>query len=171
MERQIHQLSHLQRILDFPAYQEFQTTGWKAIARKQTSQCNVRRLLARRVLVSILKDLGVFLDQCLSFDEHIRKTVASCMNKPIQIDRIVLGLHKYDHISAGLRSLWRLNVKQRLMVDDAVWWCINVLTVCHLATCQINFQFELLSMIDRQDIDIFHLAESMLADALFITVM
>ena len=59
-----------------------------AIARKQTSQCNVRRLLARRVLVSLLQDLAVFLDQCLSFDEHIRKTVASCMNKPIQINRI-----------------------------------------------------------------------------------
>ena len=26
------------------------------------------------------------------------------------------------------------------------------LQVCHLATCQINFQLELLSMIDKQDI-------------------
>ena len=36
----------------------------------------------------VAKDLGVFLDQCLSYDEHTRKTVASCMNKLIQINRI-----------------------------------------------------------------------------------
>ena len=36
----------------------------------------------------VAKDLGVFLDQCLSCDEHIRKTVASCINKLIQINRI-----------------------------------------------------------------------------------
>ena len=33
--------------------------------------------------------------------------------------RIILGIRKYDHISAGLRSLLWLNVKQRLMVNDA----------------------------------------------------
>ena len=36
----------------------------------------------------VAKDLGVFLDQYLSYDEHIRKTVASCINKLIQINRI-----------------------------------------------------------------------------------
>ena len=36
----------------------------------------------------VAKDLGVYLDQCLSYDEHIRRTVASCMNKMIQINRI-----------------------------------------------------------------------------------
>ena len=43
----------------------------------------------------------------------------------------------------------------------------NVSKVCHLATWQINFQLELLSMIDRQNIEIasiFHLVESMLAN-------
>ena len=59
---------------------------------QKANQCNVRGLLARRVLVSLLQDLGVFLDQCLSFEEHIRKTVASCMNKPIQINRISIFL-------------------------------------------------------------------------------
>ena len=36
----------------------------------------------------VAKDLVVFLDQCLSYDEHIRKTVASCINKLIQINII-----------------------------------------------------------------------------------
>ena len=30
----------------------------------------------------------MFLDLCLSYDEHIRKTFASCKNKLIQINRI-----------------------------------------------------------------------------------
>ena len=38
--------------------------------------------------IPVAKDLGVFIDQYLSYDEHIRKTVASCMNKLIQINRI-----------------------------------------------------------------------------------
>ena len=40
----------------------------------------------------VAKDLGVFLDQCLSYDEHIRKTVASCKNKLIQINKETLLL-------------------------------------------------------------------------------
>ena len=134
--------------------------------------------------IPVAKDLGVFLDQCLSYDEHILKTVASCMNKLIQINRIkhlldketvllimnsfvfsrlfycssvwsntavtnihklqlvqnfaariILGLRKYDHISAGLRSLRWLNVKQRLMVNDAVMMhkCLNGLSPSYLS--------------------------------------
>ena len=134
--------------------------------------------------IPVAKHLGVFLDQCLSYDEHIRKTVASCMNKLIQINRIkhlfdketlllvinsfvfsrlfycssvwsntsatnihklqlvqnfaariILGLRKYDHISAGLRSLRWLNVKQRLMVNDAVMMhkCLKGLSPSYLS--------------------------------------
>ena len=168
----------------------------------------------------------MYLDQCLSYDEHIRRTVASCMNKLIQIKRIkhlldkdtllliinslvfsrlfycssvwsntsatnihklqlvqnfaariILGLRKYDHISAGLRSFRWLNVKQRLKVNDAVMMhqCVKGPSPNYDSiTCRINFQLELLSMIDRQVIEItsiFHLAESMLANALFITMV
>ena len=134
--------------------------------------------------IPVAKDLGVFLDQCLSYDEHIRKTVAGCMNKLIEINRIkhlldketllliinsfvfkrlfhcssvwsntsatniyklqlvqnfaariILGLRKYDHISAGLRSLQWLNVKQRLMVNDAVMMheCLKGLSPSYLS--------------------------------------
>lgn len=38
--------------------------------------------------IPVAKDLGVFLDQCLSYDEHVRKTIASCMNRLIQSNRI-----------------------------------------------------------------------------------
>ena len=59
------------------------------------------------------------------------------------------------------------------MVNDAVM-IHNVSKVCHLVTCQITFQLELMSMIDRQDIEIaliFHLVESLVANALFTTVV
>ena len=59
------------------------------------------------------------------------------------------------------------------MVNDVVMMH-NVSMVCHLATCHINFQLEVLSTIDRQDIEIasiFHLVGSMLANALFLTVV
>ena len=38
--------------------------------------------------IPVAKDLGVFLDQCFSYNEHIRKAVASWMNKLIQINSI-----------------------------------------------------------------------------------
>ena len=138
----------------------------------------------------IAKDPGVFLDQYLSYDEHIRKTVASCMNKLIWINRIkhlfdkeflsliinsfvfsrlfccssvwsntsainihtlqlvqnfvariILGLCKYDHISAGLRSLRWLNVKQILMVNDAVMMhrCLGGLSPSYLSCLSDKF--------------------------------
>ena len=46
----------------------------------------------------VAKDLGVFLDQCLSYEEHIRKPVASCINKLIQINRIKYLLDKETHL-------------------------------------------------------------------------
>ena len=49
--------------------------------------------------------------------------------------RIILGLRKYDHISADLRSLRWLNVKQRLMVNDAVmkYKCLKGLSPSYLS--------------------------------------
>ena len=49
--------------------------------------------------------------------------------------RIILGLRKYDRISAGQRSLRWLNVKQRLMVNDAVMMhkCLKGLSPSYLS--------------------------------------
>ena len=48
----------------------------------------------------------MFLDQCLSYDEHIRKTVTSCMNKLIQINRIKHLLDKEIHFYQSLIALF-----------------------------------------------------------------
>ena len=38
--------------------------------------------------VPVAKDLGVLVDQSLTYNEHISKTVSNCMHKLIQINRI-----------------------------------------------------------------------------------
>ena len=46
-------------------------------------------MLGREIaLVHIAKDLGVYIDQYLNYNEHINKTVSSCFHKLRQISRI-----------------------------------------------------------------------------------
>ena len=66
--------------------------------------------------IHVAKDLGVFLDQCLSYDEHIRKTVHSCMNKLIQINRIKHLLDK-ETLLLIINSF----VFSRLFYCSSVW--------------------------------------------------
>ena len=58
----------------------------------------------------------MYLDQCLSYDEHIRRTVASCMNKLIQINRIKHLLDK-ETLLLIINSL----VFSRLFYCSSVW--------------------------------------------------
>ena len=66
--------------------------------------------------IAVAKDLGVFLDQCLSYDDHIRKPVASCMNKLIQINRIKHLLDK-ETLLLIINSF----VFSRLFYCSSVW--------------------------------------------------
>ena len=40
------------------------------------------------VPVSVAKDLGIYIDQSLTYNDHITKTVSTCPLKVIQIKRI-----------------------------------------------------------------------------------
>ena len=42
--------------------------------------------------VSVAKDLGVYMDQYLTYDVHVTKTVSSCMNQLVKIGRIKLNI-------------------------------------------------------------------------------
>ena len=44
--------------------------------------------------VSVAKDLGVYIDQYLTYDVHVTETVSSCMNQLVQIGRIKRLLDK-----------------------------------------------------------------------------
>ena len=83
--------------------------------------------------------------------------------------RIILGLRKYDHISAGLRSLRWLNVKQRLMVNDAVmmYKCLKGLSPCYLSN-KFSTRATIHDRQTRYRDSLFHLVESMPANAPFI---
>ena len=80
-----------------------------------------------------------------------------------------MGLRKYDHIFAGLRSLRWLNVEQKLVVNDAV---IMHKCVKGLSPSYFSDKFSTRADVhDRQTrlriASIFHFVESMLADMLF----
>jgi len=38
--------------------------------------------------VSVARDLGIYIDQTLNYNEHISKLVSSCVHKLVQINRI-----------------------------------------------------------------------------------
>ena len=37
---------------------------------------------------TVAKDLGIYIDQSLTYNEHISKTVSTCLHKLVQINRI-----------------------------------------------------------------------------------
>ena len=91
---------------------------------------------------------------------------------PNSAARIILGPPKI------WPYIWRPKITSMAKCQTKTYgqWCsydaqIILSKDCHLVICQINFQPELLFMEDRWDIEIvsmFHLVESMLANALFI---
>ena len=81
----------------------------------------------------VAKDLGVFLDLYLSYDEHIHKTVASCMNKLIQINRIK---HLFDKemLSLIINSF----VFSRLLYCSYVWSNTSAINIHKLQLVHIS---------------------------------
>ena len=51
-------------------------------------QCFAFLVKPSSVPVSVAKDLGIYIDQSLTYDYHITKTVSTCLQKLIQIKRI-----------------------------------------------------------------------------------
>ena len=55
---------------------------------QKLSSFSIRLLDKELTPVPVVKDLGVHLDACLSYNEHITKTVSNCLLKLKQINRI-----------------------------------------------------------------------------------
>ena len=66
--------------------------------------------------VPVAKDLGVFIDKTLSYNEHISKTVSSCLYKLTQINRIKYLLDK-KNILLVLNAF----IFSRLFYCSTVW--------------------------------------------------
>ena len=74
-------------------------------------------LLGKTILpVSVAKDLGVYIDQYLTYDVHVTKTVSSCMNQLVQIGRI-------KHLLDGKTLFLLINsfVFSKLFYCSSVW--------------------------------------------------
>ena len=67
--------------------------------------------------VSFAKDLGVYIDQYLTNDVHITKTVSSCMNQLVQIARIKHLLDKKTLLLLNINSF----VFSKLFYCSSVW--------------------------------------------------
>ena len=89
-----------------PAVGAAKTLCWSAPKKQKILIIGVPQLLRRvpSVAISILgkeiipvpvaRDLGVFIDQYLTYDEHLTQTAAKCLCKLVQINRIKHLLHK-----------------------------------------------------------------------------
>ena len=93
----------------------------------------------------VAKDLGVFLDQWLSYDEYISKTVSSCMNKLIQINRI---RHLLDEET--LLLIINSFVFSRLFYCSSVWSNTSVNNIHKLQLVQ-NFAARIILGLRKYD--------------------
>ena len=91
----------------------------------------IKHLLDKETLLFIIN--SVFFSRLFYCSSFWSNTSATNTNKLRFVKHFaaILGLRKYDHISAGLRSL------RSLMSNKDLWsmmqlWCINVSKVCHL---------------------------------------
>ena len=91
--------------------------------------------------------LGVFLDHCLSYDEHIRKTVARCMNKLNQINRIKHLIDKETLLSIINFSSF---VFSRLFYCSSVWSNTSATNIYKLQLVQ-NFAARIILGLRKYD--------------------
>ena len=80
-------------------------------------QCFAFLLKPSSVPVSVAKDLGIYIDQSLTYDYHITKTVSTCLQKLIEIKRIK---HLIDK-SALLLLLVSSLVFSELYYCSSIW--------------------------------------------------
>ena len=66
--------------------------------------------------VTVAKDLGIYIDQSLTYNDHITKTASNCLNKLIQINRIKHLLDKKTMI-----LLMNCFIFSKLMYCSTVW--------------------------------------------------
>ena len=66
--------------------------------------------------VTVAKDLGIYIDQSLTYNDHITKTVSNCLHKLIQINRIKHLLDKKTLI-----LLMKCFIFSKLLYCSTVW--------------------------------------------------
>ena len=62
--------------------------NWSSPAPAPCAKCSHSILGKEITPVPVARDLGVFIDQYLTYDEHLTQTAAKCLCKLVQINRI-----------------------------------------------------------------------------------
>ena len=76
------------------------------------------RILGKTIVpVSVAKDLGIYIDQSLTYNYHITKTVSTCLQKLVQINRIKHLIDKSTLLLLLLSSL----VFSKLYYCSSIW--------------------------------------------------
>ena len=76
------------------------------------------RILGKTIVpVSVAKDLGIYIHQSLTYNYHITKTVSTCPQKLVQINRIKHLIHKSTLLLLLLSSL----VFSKLYYCSSIW--------------------------------------------------
>ena len=76
------------------------------------------RILGKTIVpVSVAKDLGIYIDQSLTYNDHITKTVFTCLQKLMQIIKIKHLIDKNTLLLLLLSSL----VFSKLYYCSSIW--------------------------------------------------
>ena len=76
------------------------------------------RILGKTIVpVSVAKDLGIYIDQSLTYNDHITKTVSTCLQKFMQIIKIKHLIDKNTLLLLLLSSL----VFSKLYYCSSIW--------------------------------------------------
>ena len=76
------------------------------------------RILGKTIVhVSVAKDLGIYIDQSLTYYYHITKTVSTCLQKLVQINRIKHLIDKSTLLLLLVSSL----VFSKLYYCSSIW--------------------------------------------------
>ena len=62
--------------------------NWSSPAPAPCAKCSHLHLGKKKTPVPVARDLGVFIDQYLTYDEHLTQTAAKCLCELVQINRI-----------------------------------------------------------------------------------
>ena len=97
--------------------------------------------------VPVIKDLGVFIDQSLTYNEHIQKLFSNCLNKLVQINRIKHLLDRKTVIILLLNAF----VFSKLFYCSSVWSNTNKRNINKLQLIQ-NFAARIILGLRKYDL-------------------
>ena len=107
------------QLLINPEKTKFLMVGTQQLLRRLPSEISISFLGKEITPVSSAKDLGIILDNNLTYDQHIHQLTSSCMTKLCQINRVsALVLSKLFYCSTVWSNTTATNIKKLQAVQN-----------------------------------------------------